>query len=148
MLWGAAAIPGPWAGLVFLAWPALFLSLGWNFLDYGFFPPEGADGWVWSWIFCGVLFVIMGAAPLLFVVGAWREASGERAYGGGRVVVRRVPPIAPAATPPPPAADPAERGDIVDRLERLAALRRAGDITNEDYELAKARLLRDEESGA
>jgi hypothetical protein len=47
MLWGAAAIPGPWAGLVFLAWPALFQSLGWNFLEYGFFPPAGADGWVW-----------------------------------------------------------------------------------------------------
>src|SRR5574338_465926 len=72
MLWGAAAMPGPWSGLVFLAWPALFLSLGWNFLEYGFFPPDGADGWVWSWIFCGVVFVVMGAAPLLFVVGALR----------------------------------------------------------------------------
>ena len=45
IIWGAAGLPGAWMSLVFLAWPALFLSLGWNFLEYGFFPPEG--GWVW-----------------------------------------------------------------------------------------------------
>ena len=28
-----------------LAWPALFLSLGWNFLEYGVNPPEAfGDG--------------------------------------------------------------------------------------------------------
>jgi len=144
MLWGAAAMSGPWAGLAFLAWPALFLSLGWNFLEYGFFPPEGADGWVWSWIFCGVVFVLMGALPLVFVVGAWREATGERAYGGGRVVVRRAPPMTSAPSSPRPETTPAEHDDIVERLERLAALRRAGDITNDEYELTKARLLRQE----
>jgi hypothetical protein len=147
MLWGATAIPGPWAGLVLLSWPALFLSLGWNFLEYGFFPPEGAEGWIWSWIFCGVVFVIMGALPLVFVIGAWREASGERAFADGRVVVRRARPMTSIAAPPPIEATAAERGDIVDRLERLAALRGAGDITSEDYALAKARLLRDGESG-
>ncbi len=149
MLWGAAAMSGPWAGLTLLAWPALFLSLGWNFLEYGFLPPAGADGWVWSWIFCGVVFVVMGAAPLIFVVGALREATGERAYGGGRVVVRRGLSTEPRHTarpadPPPRDGSDASGGDVVDRLERLAALRRAGDITNEEYELAKARLLRDE----
>ena len=61
MLWGGAALGGSWISLVFLAWPALFLTLGWNFLAYGFFPPEG--GWVWSWIVCGVLFVLMGGVP-------------------------------------------------------------------------------------
>jgi hypothetical protein len=42
-------------------WPAIFLSLGWNFCEYGFFNPEGL---VWGWIVCGVVFVIMGGLPL------------------------------------------------------------------------------------
>ncbi len=41
MLWGGAALGGRWISVIFLAWPALFLSLGWNFLQYGFFPPRG-----------------------------------------------------------------------------------------------------------
>ena len=174
MLWGGSAIPGPWVGLVFLAWPALFLSLGWNFLQYGFFPPGGAEGWVWSWIFCGVLFVLMGGVPLAGAVGAIRDATdGTRAYAGGRVVVRPRPVVpqrprsaapAPLGSPPgprppgprPPGSSPAPgsptspplgagrdpiEGDVVDRLERLAALRRAGDITNDEYERAKAAIL-------
>src|SRR5512136_2222684 len=36
-----------------LAWPALFTSLGWNFLEYGFHAP-GGKGLVWGWIICGV----------------------------------------------------------------------------------------------
>jgi hypothetical protein len=39
-------------------WTALFFSLGWNFLEYGFRPPEG-DGPVWGWIVCGVVFWLM-----------------------------------------------------------------------------------------
>ena len=77
---------------MFLAWPALFLSLGWNFLEYGFFAVEG--DWVWSWLFCGVLFVLMGAVPLAIGLGIAREGSGGsgRAYASGRVVVRPRPP--------------------------------------------------------
>ena len=52
--------------LTLLAWPALFLSLGWNFLEYAFSPPDGSDGIVWGWLVCGVLFVLMGGLPLLF----------------------------------------------------------------------------------
>lgn len=39
-------------------WSALFFSLGWNFLEYGFRPPEG-DGPVWGWVVCGVVFWLM-----------------------------------------------------------------------------------------
>lgn len=46
-------------------WPALFLSLGWNFWEYGLDPPVG--GPVWGWIVCGVVFVAMGAGPLVLV---------------------------------------------------------------------------------
>jgi hypothetical protein len=155
MLWGGASLRGGWLGLVFLAWPALFLSLGWNFLEYGFFPPEG--GWVWSWIFCGVVFVLMGAIPLIVVVGAARAGDEGRAYAAGRVVVRPRPagptssgdpriayrpePAPAAASPivPPETRSPTE--PLVDRLERLAAMRRRGDLTSAEYETAKAATL-------
>jgi hypothetical protein len=52
--------------LTLLAWPALFLSLGWNFLEYGFSPPDGSDDIVWGWLICGILFVLMGGVPLIF----------------------------------------------------------------------------------
>ena len=54
--------------LVALAWPALFLALGWNFLEYAFDPPPPDTGLVWGWLICGVVFVAMGGLPLLFVL--------------------------------------------------------------------------------
>ena len=78
-------IGGIWGGLVFVgaylwqtfkhqvpslvgfAWPALFLSLGWNFLEFGVDPP-GDGGLVWGWLVCAVLFILMGGLPLLAVV--------------------------------------------------------------------------------
>ena len=148
IVWGGAALGGAWMSLVFLAWPALFLSLGWNFLEYGFFPPDDSD-WIWSWLFCGVLFVLMGAVPLVIGIGLAREGSGGsgRAYASGRVVVR---PRPPREDPPAPPATPraeattARSGDdeaLVDRLERLAAMRRRGDLTTEEFETAKAATL-------
>ena len=138
MLWGAAGLGTGWMGTVFLAWPALFISLGWNFLQYGFVPP--GDGWVWSWIICGVLFVAIGAVPLWVTIAAFRDGpeSDERTYAAGRVVVRPAPLT---FTPPSPPPDVAPDSPIVDRLERLAALRRRGDITNAEYETAKAATL-------
>lgn len=47
-------------------WPALFISLGWNFLEYGFFKGQLA----WGWIICGLVFVPMGAIPLYLMVRA------------------------------------------------------------------------------
>jgi hypothetical protein len=52
--------------LTLFAWPALFLSLGWNFLEYAFSPPDGSSGVVWGWLVCGVVFVLMGGLPLVF----------------------------------------------------------------------------------
>lgn len=48
---------------VFPMWAALFGSLGWNFLDYGFADPKEA-----GWIVCGVVFWLM-AAPAVAIVG-------------------------------------------------------------------------------
>lgn len=44
-------------------WAALFLSLGWNFLEFGFDPPGG--GLAWGWIVNGVVFILMGIVPLI-----------------------------------------------------------------------------------
>ena len=65
MGWKGAALGGPYAGLVALAWPALFISLGWNFLQFALFPPPPDTGIELGWLIPGVLFVIMGAAPLV-----------------------------------------------------------------------------------
>jgi len=53
-------------GFLPLAWPALFLSLGYNFLEYGVDPPAGAPiGLDTGFLVCAVLFGVMGGAPLL-----------------------------------------------------------------------------------
>lgn len=57
-----AGLPGPKVAM--LVWSALFLSLGWNFWEYGLDPP-GDGGTEVGWIICGVVFALMGGAPLL-----------------------------------------------------------------------------------
>jgi hypothetical protein len=63
-----------------LAWPALFLSLGWNFLEFAFAPPGG--GIAWGWVVCGVLFVPMGGLPLLLAFKPAREKIRSRLQKG------------------------------------------------------------------
>jgi hypothetical protein len=54
-----------------LAWPGLFLSLGWNFLEFAFAPPAGKVAW--GWLVCGVTFVLMGGIPLLLAFAGMRQ---------------------------------------------------------------------------
>jgi hypothetical protein len=49
-----------------LFWSALFLSLGWNFLDFSIHPPSGS-GIDIGWIICAIMFGLMGIAPLPFL---------------------------------------------------------------------------------
>lgn len=69
MLWKGSRLGDPYAGLVALAWPALFLSLGWNFLEYALRAP-GGGGVELGWLIPGVIFIIMGGVPLLGWIGA------------------------------------------------------------------------------
>jgi hypothetical protein len=62
--------------LIPLAWPALFLSLGWNFLEFTFSPPGG--GIAWGWLVCGVVFVLMGGLPLLLAFKSMGEKIRSR----------------------------------------------------------------------
>ena len=64
-----------------LAWPGLFLSLGWNFLEFAFAPPGG--GFAWGWLVCGVVFVLMGGLPLLLAFKPAREKIRARRQSRG-----------------------------------------------------------------
>jgi hypothetical protein len=172
--WKGAAIGEGAVSVVFLAWPALFGALGFNFLQSGFSPPGDDAGWAWSWIFCGVVFEVMAFGPLLGGVWGARAAAGagpsaaasrasRAAPGGPRLGVairdarlardaRRsaLPPLAPTIAAAREEVDGAPAGvtddAFVDGLERLAALHRAGSLSDDEYARAKAELL--ERAGA
>jgi Short C-terminal domain len=148
-LWGGAQLGAGWAGLISLAWPALFLSLGWNFLEFGLNPPGAEPGELaWGWLICAVVFGVMGGVPLAFGIWGLREAMRGRSdasrstYGTRRV----------AATPLGGfELHVARRGfqasaAVAERLERLARLRDAGDLTDAEFEAAKRATL-DEAGG-
>ena len=62
-----------------LAWPGLFLSLGWNFLEFAFLPQGGL---AWGWLICGVVFVLMGGLPLLLAFKVVRDKIKSRLHNG------------------------------------------------------------------
>jgi hypothetical protein len=68
--WGSAALGAPKP--LFLAWPALALTLGWNFLRDGFDPPMG-EGLALGYVVGGVVFLLLGAAPLVLRLSAVRD---------------------------------------------------------------------------
>jgi hypothetical protein len=158
-LWAGARLGGGWAALPLLAWPGLSLSLGWNFLEYGIAPPAdlGADGPEWGWVIPGLMFVAMGAVPLWL---AWSVRHEIRSEGSRAVAsrfgmpafsgpeARRSPDVSAGWDPSHRATGSDGRGaaseDVVDRLERLAELRRRGDLTSEEYDAAKRQLLGDD----
>jgi hypothetical protein len=172
---GVHRLPGPrwWV----LAWPALFLSLGWNFWEYGLDPPLGHDGVAWGFITCGVMFVIMGGAPLVPVLRShegrrrlvWGDPPGQERGPGATgladayVAIRDLRSSLTdldlrAVFDPPPdtgdevavsghGGDPLDDGDeLADALERLATLHRSGDLTDDEFRAAKARLIGHEPS--
>jgi hypothetical protein len=60
-------------------WPAIFLSLGWNFCEYGFFRSGGR---AWGWVISGVVFMLMGGLPLYF---SMRKVSGRELLEAVRI---------------------------------------------------------------
>lgn len=73
---------GDGINLMVLAWPGLFLSLGWNFMEFTFNPPGG--GLALGWLICGVLFVLMGGLPLLLAFKTmWEKISSRLRNGVG-----------------------------------------------------------------
>ncbi|HRW37922.1 MAG TPA: SHOCT domain-containing protein [Aquihabitans sp.] len=132
------------ASIAWLAWPALFLSLGANFWQFGL-DPVGADGPDWGWIVCAVLFTIMGGGPLLLVLAGRGSASGWTPSSSAPRAASRAAAagarIRAEATPPPFRPTPGAGDDLVGSLERLASLHREGAIDDDEYADAKRRLL-------
>jgi Short C-terminal domain len=123
-----------------LLWPALFLSLGWNFLEYAFDPPGADGGVVWGWLICGIVFMLMGGLPLLVMVpvtirGFTREEKRPRGWPVG-MPLAHMQRVAARVQP-----STATRAGMVDELERLAKLHERGALTDDEYAAAKARLL-------
>lgn len=148
--WFGSSIDGRAGSVVFLAWPAAFGALGFNFLQYGLDPPGDQPGWVWGWLVTGVVFELMAFGPLL--VGARLGRSG----GDRATAAAAARPNPGAATPValgtdrddagPTVAHDVPRDDMVGGLERLADLHRAGSLSDDEYARAKAELL--ERAGA
>jgi hypothetical protein len=138
-LWAASVLTAPLPLL--LGWPALFLTLGWNFLEDGLdpLPGQGVDV---GFVVCGVIFVLMGAAPLLLWASIAKEA--RRARGAHARVAPVVTPVVPAPRRPAPAEPDGPRASamsVAGRLERLAALHASGELTDEEFTRAKRATL-------
>lgn len=164
----AATIRVKAPGVVWLIWPALFLSLGWNFLEFSIDPPVG-DGIEWGWMVCAVVFFIMGAGPLLVALPLMRTArkhadKKKRRPSLSEKVLRASTTVRDMTTPPnvkvtpivvdpivvrssdessPPVDDgnPLSGPMLVEVLERLSALHRQGQLTDAQYEAAKRALI-------
>lgn len=142
IIYAVAAARARIPSFVAFFWPALFVSLGWNFLEYSFDPPVGS-GPVWGWLIPGVLFVLMGAVPLWL----WIRMGGFSAGGirSGRTEVDG-PHIGPVVAPfpvaeAPPSSESIEGHDLVATLERLDELHRSGSLSDDEFAKAKRRLL-------
>jgi hypothetical protein len=120
--------------------------------------PDGKTGG----IIVGVTFLLMGVPALLFAVWAAISSFGERRSGAGAggqgAILGSLPTraasdapgsgwvttsgsSAPAAAPASGSARGADR--TIERLERLQRLRDSGALTATEFELQKARILRE-----
>jgi hypothetical protein len=120
-----------------LLWPALFLSLGYNFFDYAFDNSSVGAGF----LICGVVFGLMGAVPLLYAVPhLWKVyARGEieadkpwhvTATGNA---VGALKSISKLQTKPV---------GMAENLERLDQLHKSGALSDFEYAQAKDRVIR------
>lgn len=130
------------------AWPALFLSLGWNFLEFGLNPP-GREGLEWGWLACAIVFGLMGGLPLLALVGPTLRGFGDatppvagsmKPLAATRRVLSRRPPARPAHPKNRPSGGGSPTG-WVDELERLGRMHAQGLLSDDEYDAAKRRLL-------
>jgi hypothetical protein len=170
MAWFGRRLGAGYVALIGLGWPALFISLGYNFLEYGIDPPGPSTDSEWGFLIPGVLFWAMGGIPLAIGLAGWRAvrsgATGRLATPARRVAASNVMRIefapnswgdvrpaarTPAPSQPSPAPEPEapeSEADIdealVSQLERLGSLHAAGSLSDEEFAAAKARILANE----
>jgi hypothetical protein len=140
-VWGTMRHGVP--SLVSLIWPALFLSLGYNFFDYGIHGQAG-------FVVCGIIFAIMGGIPLL-----WALPHLWRVYVEGQVDDQKPWHVSTTGAAVGTTVDalklfsrlgqsPSE--DMTDSLERLDELHKKGALDDLEYAKAKDRVIRGEDS--
>jgi hypothetical protein len=129
--------------LVSLIWPALFLSLAYNFFDYG--VRGSVNG---GWIVCGIVFALMGVVPLLWAVPhlwrvyvhgreddpkPWHVSTTGAAMGSAVSAMKLLDRM--GRTP---------NQDMTESLERLDELHKSGALDDLEYAKAKDRVIRGE----
>jgi len=62
--------------VLLLAWSVLFIGLGWNFIDFGIINPNSGSV-SFGQLIPGILFIIMGVVPLVWVIPAGLKALVE-----------------------------------------------------------------------
>ncbi|OPL17772.1 MAG: hypothetical protein AVO35_08930 [Candidatus Aegiribacteria sp. MLS_C] len=77
-MYAGSKVGGP--NLMALAWSALFLVLGWNFVEFGFGIGTGG-GLAWGWVICAVTFLLMGGVPLAIILSSFFRSMRERSNG-------------------------------------------------------------------
>ena len=153
----SAGLPGPrlWP----LAWPALFLSLGWNFLEFGLNPPFGA-GPEFGWLLCAVVFFVMGLVPLgalankqIWTTLFWNDppSSGPQDPYYTGTYSPQGHSSAPTAFPPfpvpvefpasPPDVRDSGPAEVTELLERLSQLHADGALSDSEFTAAKKQIL-------
>jgi hypothetical protein len=131
--------------LLVFAWPALFGSLGVQFLRAA---ANETDAWGF-WL-CGVLFLLMAAAPLGMVFADRREMV-RLLVGDGLAEPDGIDPddlSVPHAAPmvpvrfssSSPTVEP-DDCDLAESLQRLSRLHRCGDLSDAEFADAKQQVL-------
>jgi hypothetical protein len=124
--------------LVSLAWPALFLSLGYNFLDYAIHGQTGL-------FIVGVVFVLMGGVPLL-----WALPHLWRVYVLGRADDPKPWHVTTTGSMVGSTMDAmklfsrlgqSSNEDMTDALQRLDDLHKSGALDDLEYAKAKDRVI-------
>jgi hypothetical protein len=154
--------------VLLLSWSALFLTLGWNFIYFGVVNPINGDV-SYGQLIPGILFIIMGGVPLVWVVPAMYRAlfvddeeaavpAGPTAQpwvgatsGVGSSTETSTTPTWPTATwptttptvttPTRVTTTPKPSTDVASELEKLASLHGRGELTDSEYEEAKRRAI-------
>src|SRR6266536_2850728 len=138
--------------ITLLIWCALFLSLGWNFLDFGLRAQDGSDRL--GWLSCAVAFALMGGGPVVGLAFPrfarellWSDGAGMPVglRSGGVAAARPradrpadARPVAPPPAPPPPA------DDVGTALAKLAELHDRGVLSDANYAEVKRRILEEQ----
>jgi hypothetical protein len=144
--------------LLIFAWPALFGSLGVQFLR-----AAAAESGAYGFWLCGIVFLVMAAAPIVLVVVGERGAMGRLLVGDGMAepegaedqpqlriarveadgTTSRFSELGPVDLrgPAPDDLDGEDGGDLCENLDRLSRLHRQGDLSDAEFAEAKQKVL-------